>query len=212
MDYWNQVQDLLDNRPQLISYLSAGVGQELLESHLLADFKLGEFFRQQLEKLATGDREIEKALDRALEREEGSLEDLLWSPIRLALGREKWNQQASQAQVLANFKKSTSATIPWTFYRTDLPAAAGGGEELSNIPEELLQGAGLPSDAAILCQRRGGGYEIRLETPVPLRITMIFFQGEQELVRIKVNEQLPEVPLALEAISGWTHIQLIKEV
>ena len=98
-----------------------------------------------------------------------------------------------------------------TIKRSSLPAVAGSNDKIPFIKGEVLAKCGLPKDAAIIFTLKEDKYAIRIESDNPVRLTLVFFQNEIELYKVRICEQIPTKLVPVKAIKGWTDIKIFKE-
>lgn len=87
-------------------------------------------------------------------------------------------------------------------------AAAGGNEPLSSFAS--ICGKNLPSDLEIICNRRTEGYEMRIQSNVPIKLTVVFFHEDIELYRTNISQRIPRNLIPAEKIANWSHILLLR--
>ena len=214
MDNWQRAQEFLAHKEKVIDFLRRGNDDEGLAALFQRDQRFRELFQEKISSWIKEDPAVESAFQRALERAEGLLEEIFFAPVDRELSHLEWKAEDFTEKMMDQWRRENSNVISstWVISRSDLPAAAGGLDELPHIPGSFLEGGGLPSQATILCHRVKEGYEIRLESTMPMRLIMAFFRGEDELAQVEVSEQIPEEPLPLKAIQGWNHVQLRKKI
>ncbi|WP_372365515.1 hypothetical protein [Candidatus Uabimicrobium sp. HlEnr_7] len=116
--------------------------------------------------------------------------------------KQLWNVETSTAKSIELLTKANNIVL-----REDLPVAAGSPGELGNIPGSIM---GLPDDTYIICQRLAQGYEIHVESAIPVRLTMVFYRDSEELVNINVSEQFLQDLIPFEQIDSWTHFEVLR--
>ncbi len=106
--------------------------------------------------------------------------------------------------------KELSWTMLTKIERSNLLAAAGTSGELSNIPEDCFCETDL-SDMSIVCEEQSLGYLVRIESEIPISLTMVFFKEDQELYRTEISEQIPNEVIPLDSIKDWTYIKILRK-